>query len=900
MNQNFSSECVNALEKLKSFDHERLYEFQKAHIPLIGNMTFQRVYDFKYLGQTQFYDSKKIFLKVTNLPIKYDAHKITTINNIKYFIDNKFIKPFILFQDGKFVNWDKITLYMDWSDNYFVIDSSASHYARFESIVFPYDIIISTNATVYDINDKTLFMFNNEGKYINYKRFTGPLSNNALPNSAGTNFGINADWPQKLDPTLEAGSSLTEEVEVEKEVDGELITVKERVNTEQKDLNLKTVSPYYSGFPDGSKLASDAIYYQYGDTYTMITRKNDNENQVHLSGRYTNWYANMYIDGIDKRYLIGNVNFICFDENGLLDTNAVSVNELNEFRLDKIGKYFDFFYHKFNNISMDNSRYITKNENILNASISLSPLVSGINIPLSMSFSREKTYEENCTENEEKLFYKPEILLEVNDKFSPIKTITISGQEFKRSAINGFVKLFRTLDDSYQCKDSHIMVFVNGELLSNYGDNYTKDNSFYVPVNLIKYTDSIELVYFNNVDNRYFEILMPEDGYDITKFDSSIDINNIEIFTKDAPSFMFNISNKPNVYLPLDYEIIDNKIVVDEFYHNKYLYIAFKNQWHHCHYNINGLGIRARLTNEFNFCDKKENYIVFINGRKQNDFHFTEMTSTRPFTEKAIYTHKLMNVGDRIDIFYLPYKSEIVDIEIDKYGNIIGEDNYFFDKPMSLLFLNGKKVSHSDIEPIPLNGLRVIKNYNTMKNVQLFRMTESMAGSTLYYNEIWDAINNLPSTLKDDLLNNRLLDSPSEDMINYSKDITSDQSLGAVFAGMLQGIEKHYSILNTGRMLNGLNLSVMSRSKNTIDDIESDLSSDVLSATEVLYEIIKDYYVAPNINNGYATVFYYDYDPRILNIDDKVLINGTPTDIYIIRLLTAYNQDKIPQYNVMK
>lgn len=884
---NVLNDYVKALDNLKIYDTDHQYEFQQAYLPAVNSFRLKCVSSYKYKGNIIRYNPNKIYL-LADLPVtdkcKREAKTMTLLETI----DKKFIKPFILFQDKKYLSWDHVNVVFDWNGYYLIIDNNGS--TEFDTITFPYDIIINDYSTIFDINDKTLFMFNKDGYYINYGRFKRHLSNKAAFNNK-SNLGLNSEWPEFIDSNkLEPGGT----------VDGE-----------QSDLWANTIKKAYSSFPDGSEIEDDSIYNHPGDAYIMVSMRNSNEKLLHFTGRYTNWYSNMSISDLDREYLIGPKNFICFDKDGKLAIDSVEVDCFNEFKLKEIGMYFDMFYYTFNNKSLNNSLRV-KNLYVQKTAEKLCPNLPLIKDPLDIKFNREKTYEDNILDNQDKLYYNPEIISNVNDKHTPINTIDLKGSDLLKARRNdGCVHLLRNNDKDNITEDCFVMIFVNGELIKdNYQIRYDH-NSIIVPVNSIKNDDNIEVVYFHHIDNRTFDINLGENGYSLNDLSEDININDIELYSKDSPNgFLYNIKNKPHVYIEVEYNIKDNTInPINDYYNNRPVIMTSSKQFH-CHsYYANGIGLRVELPGKFDFCNKKENYLVFINGRKQNDFHFTEMTDTRPFYNKAIYLHKMYNRGDIIDIFYIPYKSDIIDVDIDKHGNIISDEDLYFSKNVSLLFINGKKVRHSEIAQIPMEGLRVIKDYKSMKNISLIKL-EGPSYNKRYYSELWDAVSSLPESIRDELLWLPLLgDTPENDTIHIKREMGirdegfDNASVGAVFASMINKIEKHRSILMTGRMLNGLEMKIVERSKNTIDDIENDMCSDELSPAQVIYEIIKDYYTAPNImndNNIYSNKFFYDYDSRILDFDDKVLDPDNSTDIFIIRLLSAYKFDKAPQSNLIK
>lgn len=880
------NDYAKALEDLKIYDADHQYEFQQAYLPMVNSFKLQYVLSYKYEGNVIRYNPNKIYL-LADIPITNKCKREAKIMSLLEAIDQKLVKPFILFQDKKYLSWDYVSIVFDWNACYLIIDNNLS--TEFDTITFPYDIIINDYSTIFDINDRTLFMFNQDGYYINYGRFKRHLPNKAA-SSNESNFGLNAEWPETIDYNkLEPGGS---------------------VDDEQSNLWANTIRKAYISFPDGSEIEDDSIYNHPGDTYIMISMRNSNDKLLHFTGRYTNWYSNMSISDLDREYLIGSKNFVCFDKDGKLSIDSVEVDAFNEFKLKEIGMYFDMFYYTFNNKSMNNSLRV-KNLYVQKTAEKLCPDLPLIKDPLDIKFDRNKSYEDNILDNQDKLYYNPEIISKVNDKHTPINMINLKGSDLLKARRNdGCVHLFRNNDENRITEDCFVMIFVNGELIKdNYQIKY-ENNSIIIPVNSVKSDDSIEIVYFHNIDNRSFDININESGYSLDALSKDININDIELYSKDSPNgFLYNIKNRPHVYIEVEYNIQDNMInPTNEYYYNRPIVMTSSKQFHFHSYYANDIGLKVKLPGEFDLCNKKENYVVFVNGRKQNDFHFTEMTDTRPFYDKAIYLHKMYNRGDIIDIFYLPYKSDILDVEIDKHGNISDGDLYF-SKNVSLLFINGKKVSHSDIAQIPMEGLRVIKDYKSMKNVSLIKL-EDPSYNERYYSELWDAVSSLPESIRDELLWLPVLgEIPENDTIHIRREMGikdegfDNASVGAVFASMINKIEKHRSILMTGRMLNGLEMKVVERAKNTIDNIESDMCSDELAAPQVIYEIIKDYYVSPDImstQNVYSNEFYYDYDSRILDFDDKTLNSENDTDVFIIRLLSAFKFNKAPQPNLMK
>ena len=124
--------------------------------------------------------------------------------------------------------------------------------------------------------------------------------------------------------------------------------------------------------------------------------------------------------------------------------------------------------------------------------------------------------------------------------------INLKGSDLLKARRNdGCVHLLRNNDRNYQTEDCFVMIFVNGELVrDNYQIKYDH-NSIIVPVSSIKSDDNIEIVYFHHIDNRHFDINMNENGYSLNGLSEDIDINDIELYSKDSPNeFLYNIKNK--------------------------------------------------------------------------------------------------------------------------------------------------------------------------------------------------------------------------------------------------------------------------------------------------------------------------------------------------------------------
>jgi hypothetical protein len=179
---------------------------------------------------------------------------------------------------------------------------------------------------------------------------------------------------------------------------------------------------------------------------------------------------------------------------------------------------------------------------------------------------------------------------------------------------------------------------------------------------------------------------------------------------------------------------------------------------------------RIKLSNRFRFCDNQKQYILFINGRRIYDdsFFVTVPKYSRPFWATYLYLTKFVNPEDRVEIFYVP--EELQNTNADNSIEL-KEDGYIetnktdldvpYDNRLYLFFINGKKISPSNLLGISSNMLRISKDtktlmplvINTIYSDQLPEVTEYMHNKDALctYDKIINYIRNTKHLGKDEL-----------------------------------------------------------------------------------------------------------------------------------------------------
>lgn len=138
---------------------------------------------------------------------------------------------------------------------------------------------------------------------------------------------------------------------------------------------------------------------------------------------------------------------------------------------------------------------------------------------------------------------------------------------------------------------------------------------------------------------------------------------------------------------------------------------------------------RIKLDKRFRYCDNQKQYVIFINGRRLEDFSFlvTIPKYSRPFWGMYLYLSRFVNPSDRIEIFYLP--EEMYNINTDYEMVNLNDSGYVsikrsllnvpLDPKFYLFFINGKKIPASDIIPIDSYTVRIKKDPTSLKRLNI-------------------------------------------------------------------------------------------------------------------------------------------------------------------------------------
>lgn len=168
--------------------------------------------------------------------------------------------------------------------------------------------------------------------------------------------------------------------------------------------------------------------------------------------------------------------------------------------------------------------------------------------PLDFSYSDENTYEDNKTNALNKIIDYDVTLL------NPLYETNIESTIFTGAEANDIIRknnnkygkkglvIFR---NKYKNHESYVIVFENGELLEEYSNMIVYTNYFFIPINRsFTNTAEIELLYFNKVNNNEIEFTLNSDIVDASDNISITDDYNYINLTDDI--FLIHDENNPS------------------------------------------------------------------------------------------------------------------------------------------------------------------------------------------------------------------------------------------------------------------------------------------------------------------------------------------------------------------
>lgn len=568
--------------------------------------------------------------------------------------------------------------------------------------------------------------------------------------------------------------------------------------------------------------------------YNVISIKNDDI--LYYTSSAPLGYINNLDIPIDNEYKLYPQNVILFVNDELYFSNDIKMDDFNIMTVEKgrdFGStiYYKIFYNKDCNSPIRN---IIKPKNVSY----MKELVRSYNtdpskVPEYFDKLKEQfdfKYSANNYNLNIRAFanyiasYDASLFNDIYKEESNFITYSYTGAEIKAKLIDGIY--LRMLRHKYNSRDTFVMIFVNGLLYANYNSIKYYTSSFILTVQDLNDDDKVEVIFVRNVNNNIIKSKCPE------TFESNdfFKTNELEIFSSESPDSIFNISDKSRLSYKVPFSIFNNKITIPSFYRDKELTFVAKNQFRYVYYNIQKRDYGVKLSPDFNYCHNPAQYMVFINGRRvrPDRYKLIMPKETTPFDDISLYFRLSLEVGDLVEVFYLPTEmtafSEELDMSYDGYVNINKNDSLkSLSKDLYFIFVNGKKIPLVDIMDISTNTIKFISDIQT--------------------------------TFELDILGHI---KPYEDLVKIMNQVSKWDS---VIEGLGSG-----------------DINLLMNTYNAILPSEDDKNLINLSNESIVNEIIRDYFMKPGINKG--EVIDYDYETDTFTYKD-------PEGNYIISTMDA-------------
>lgn len=506
-------------------------------------------------------------------------------------------------------------------------------------------------------------------------------------------------------------------------------------------------------------------------------------------------------------------------------------------------------------------------------------------------FDSSKSYTENITNSINYIYnYNPQLLYPAHT--SPIVLRSWTGKEVNE-LVNSDGNLIM-LREKYNGHDTYIIPFLNGELYKWHDQIRYGLSTFTLSVpEALEDDDLLEIIYFRNIDNATIMGHVTKENPEVS-LDGYIERDDLLVYADWHHDMKFpTIGTNSRLAYRIDYNW-DEETKAMSFDHDDYygreLGFVSKNRFVYLGYNIRKKCFKFQLSDQFKYCDNQKQFMVFINGRKlsQDEFNITILKNTRPFDDLFIYTTKILNPGDKLDVFYVPYPLEGMYMykSTDKYDiRISTEPNRLtYDIPIpykSFLEDGGTFSVTSGSRNININGTYTINDENnTIVFDRLAEIPETLIFTFIYKNPkgltesgyIYLNKDKLPVPFCKELymvfVNGKKV--PNDHIYNISSDcvrITTDiQSIYNVSVMMYRDIITDLiGLMNTNtasidQLVNSIDeaeLNKLNKTFNTITDVEDKFIIDAQKIS-IINEIVRDFWMRPGINQGVP--FLYDYD----------------------------------------
>ena len=383
--------------------------------------------------------------------------------------------------------------------------------------------------------------------------------------------------------------------------------------------------------------------------------------------------------GVNSKFKLTNNNFLCW-KNSLFDKdldpevknlNLISMNNGDPIDYDLDIKYFyrDITNHNLSNITIPENTTLLKHL-VAEKENEMPQLdTTALGRDFDFKYKGDTEYEDNVNSGIRYISrYNSKLFNDLYKKRLKIHSRQFTGAEFKQNISNNVLIMPRGFHKS---PDVYVMIHKDGELWDHYHRIRYVGADFEVPltdteISKIADYNTFEIVYFTGVNNNFIEVNCTEDNNSIEN--TLIKYNDLMVFANYTEDHIYKELNfNKRTIFDVKYKVDkDHKRITftNPAYYGKTIYMAAKNQFKYAHFQVNKPTVRYFFSRDFIPCLNTERFVVFHNNRMltKDMYRVIVPQVENTSTEVCIHVRRVAQPGDTVDVFYLPYDFNYVDI----------------------------------------------------------------------------------------------------------------------------------------------------------------------------------------------------------------------------------------------
>lgn len=383
--------------------------------------------------------------------------------------------------------------------------------------------------------------------------------------------------------------------------------------------------------------------------------------------------------GVNSKFKLTNNNFLCW-KNSLFDKdldpevknlNLISMNNGDPIDYDLDIKYFyrDITNHNLSNITIPENTTLLKHL-VAEKENEMPQLdTTALGRDFDFKYKGDTEYEDNVNSGIKYISrYNSKLFNDLYKKRLKIHSRQFTGAEFKQNISNNVLRMPRGFHKS---PDVYVMIHKDGELWDHYHRIRYVGADFEVPltdteISKIADYNTFEIVYFTGVNNNFIEVNCTEDNNSIEN--TLIKYDDLMVFANYTEDHIYKELNfNKRTIFDVKYKVDkDHKRITftNPAYYGKTIYMAAKNQFKYAHFQVNKPTVRYFFSRDFIPCLNTERFVVFHNNRMltKDMYRVIVPQVENTSTEVCIHVRRVAQPGDTIDVFYLPYDFNYVDI----------------------------------------------------------------------------------------------------------------------------------------------------------------------------------------------------------------------------------------------